>query len=90
MERYLGIEKISITALILLAIIGFAWSVTSFLTTSKIPVSRIENTPENFAAFKAAELPDKCQTPPDYTETDWLDHMSHHPDQYQECLAQAR
>jgi len=35
----------------------------------------------------AAQNPDNiCQTPPGYTDEEWLEHMGHHPDQYQECL----
>ncbi len=47
----------------------------------------IENTAENFASAKAAEIPnDKCKAPPGYTEEEWREHMGHHPDQYGECL----
>jgi len=31
-------------------------------------------------------LTDKCQPEPGYTTEEWQDHISHHPDQYQECL----
>ncbi len=27
-----------------------------------------------------------CQVPLGYTEEAWKEHMSHHPDQYRECL----
>ncbi len=33
-----------------------------------------------------SELEDKCKTPSGYTDGDWKDHMSHHPDRYKECL----
>ena len=29
---------------------------------------------------------DKCKAPEGYTEEEWKEHMSHHPDQYKECL----
>lgn len=32
-------------------------------------------------------LPDKCKTPPGYTDEDWNEHLGHHPDQYAECFA---
>ena len=47
----------------------------------------VENTAENFAMAKAAEVPDdKCKAPPGYTDEQWREHMGHHPDQYEECL----
>ncbi len=47
----------------------------------------VENTAENFNAFKDAENPqDKCATPPGYTDEQWREHMGHHPEQYAECL----
>ncbi len=79
-------EKISIGILVILTLSGFIWSAFSFLSISTANVPTVKNTPANFAAFKAAELPDKCQTPPGYTDQEWTEHMSHHPDQYQECF----
>lgn len=29
---------------------------------------------------------DICATPSGYTDEQWKEHMSHHPDQYKECL----
>ena len=29
---------------------------------------------------------DKCKLQPGYTEQDWKEHMSHHPEIYKECL----
>ncbi len=29
---------------------------------------------------------DKCKTTAGYTEQEWREHMSHHPDIYKECL----
>ena len=29
---------------------------------------------------------DKCATPAGYTDSEWKEHMGHHPDQYRECL----
>lgn len=47
----------------------------------------VENTAENFAMAKAAEVPDdKCKAPPGYTEEQWKEHMGHHPEQYEGCL----
>lgn len=29
---------------------------------------------------------DPCATPPGYTDEEWREHMSHHPDMYKDCL----
>jgi len=29
---------------------------------------------------------DPCQPEPGYTQEEWEEHMSHHPDQYKDCL----
>lgn len=79
-------EKILIIVLVALAVGGFAWSLVSFLSNNK-PVSLVENTSENFDKAVQAELPDRCQTPQGYTEEQWREHMSHHPDRYKECFA---
>ena len=47
----------------------------------------LSNNSANFQKFSAAELPDKCKTPPGYSDADWKQHMGHHPDRYAECLA---
>ena len=33
-----------------------------------------------------AEQADICSAPPGYSEAEWKEHMSHHPDRYGECL----
>ena len=30
---------------------------------------------------------EKCMPQPGYTEQEWKDHMSHHPNVYRECLS---
>lgn len=78
-------EKIFIIVLVVLAVGGFAWSLLSFFST-KESVSVVENTSENFDKAVQAELPDICQTPQGYTDEQWREHMSHHPERYQECF----
>lgn len=34
----------------------------------------------------AAEGADRCATPAGYTDAEWREHMSHHPDRYAECM----
>ena len=31
-------------------------------------------------------IEDRCSPEPGYTEKSWIEHMSHHPDIYRECL----
>ncbi|MBI5621346.1 rhodanese-like domain-containing protein [Candidatus Falkowbacteria bacterium] len=71
--------------LIVCALALTGWAIVDFINTHAV-----DQTPALAAAQSetttAAELPDKCATPPDYTLAEWQDHMSHHPDQYRECL----
>lgn len=47
----------------------------------------VEKTNENFNKLKAAENPsDKCAAPEGYTQDEWEQHMSHHPELYPECF----
>ncbi len=40
-----------------------------------------------YKEFKNAENPDdKCKAPEGYTQEKWNEHMSHHPEQYEECF----
>lgn len=49
--------------------------------------SFIEHSEENFqTAIQAQVVNDPCAVPPGYSEEDWKEHMSHHPDMYAECL----
>lgn len=40
----------------------------------------------NYSKAISSELTDKCATPSGYTDQQWKEHMSHHPDRYTECL----
>ncbi len=37
-------------------------------------------------ALKSQSSGDICVAPPGYTDEQWREHMSHHPEQYKECL----
>lgn len=77
------LQKIILCAIFILALTGLVWSFASiFASGTGAGASR------NAEEYFRAELADKCQTPPGYTDKDWQEHMSHHPDQYAECLAQ--
>lgn len=70
--------------LVLYAAIIFA---VFLLAVSVVAVMQPKYVQDDYQKAKASEIPgDKCATPPDYTDADWKEHMSHHPDQYAECL----
>lgn len=78
-------EKILIVILVGAALAGLAWTISGFSQGSSHS-ARLVNTPQNFNQALPAELADICQTPEGYTDEEWLEHMSHHPDRYQECF----
>ncbi len=41
---------------------------------------------DDYNEFVSAEGSDKCVTPSGYSDQEWKEHMSHHPDRYKECL----
>ncbi len=84
----MNIEKSIPVILLILAIAGLIWSATMFFSGSGDDSAKTINTPENYSNAMRAELQNKCETPPDYTDEEWRQHMSHHPDQYKECLAE--
>ena len=69
-------EKILFYAMIIVAVAIVA--VSAFLFVS--------NRYTSYNRAISSELPDKCATPEGYTDQQWRDHMSHHPDRYAECL----
>ncbi len=81
----MNMEKILIIILVVLAVGGLAWSAASFGAAEKSS-TELKMTPENFNRAMQAQLPDKCQTPEGYTDAEWQEHMSHHPDLYAECF----
>lgn len=81
-------EKAFFVILIIAAGAGLAWSASMLIKggeNDNVPLV-IADTPENYERAVRAELSDKCKTPDDYTDEEWMQHMSHHPDRYKECL----
>ncbi|MEM3030851.1 MAG: hypothetical protein QXH27_03905 [Candidatus Micrarchaeia archaeon] len=71
---------IAAAALILLAVL--AYSVFGLASKPAVAPSAAD-----YQKFAASQLPgDPCATPPGYTDVEWRQHMSHHPDQYAQCL----
>ena len=68
-------NNIILYIVLVLVVIGVAYSVYSVFKTA------------NYNKFVQAENPgDICQTPAGYTDQQWYEHMTHHPDRYKECL----
>lgn len=71
-----------ILALLIMIVIGLAAIDASLLIRRRL----ISRTSQNLPVEVKQPATDKCQTPPGYTPEEWQDHISHHPDQYRECL----
>ena len=57
------------------------------LVISIAAMAQPKYTQSDYQKMKSVEVPnDNCATPAGYTDADWKQHMSHHPDQYAECL----
>ncbi|MBI2579809.1 MAG: hypothetical protein HYW27_02815 [Candidatus Aenigmarchaeota archaeon] len=71
-------EKMMLYAILAVGIVIFAFTLYTTLTP--------QYSQADYRRALAAQLPDKCATPPGYTDESWRQHMGHHPDQYAECL----
>jgi hypothetical protein len=76
--------KIGFIAVLVIAVMGFAFFMVQALTLNSN--ANFEHSEEQFQVFAAAETEDKCTVPEGYTEADWKQHMSHHPERYEGCL----
>ena len=71
-------EKIILYGLLIIIIIGVIFSISTFLSKGY--------SQKEYDQFVSAEGSNKCETPSGYTNQEWKEHMSHHPDKYKECL----
>ncbi len=76
-------QDVLITILLIGALVGIIWSTVGLFSKD---IDTTDNTPESYRQAVSAELEDKCQTPDGYTDDEWQEHMSHHPDRYKECF----
>ncbi len=68
-------SNILLYIVLVLVIIGIAYSVYAAFKIA------------NYNKFVQSEnQEDICKTPSGYTDQQWTEHMSHHPDRYEECL----
>ena len=72
-------EKFTLYIILAVIFIVLVFSITSMF--------KKDYTEEDYNKFISAEQQDKCATPPGYTDEEWKDHMSHHPNIYAECLS---
>lgn len=80
------VEKVLLTLLGLVLVLGMVWVFQSWWQSSSL-TSSVSQSFNNYDLAKQAEEPtDPCSPPAGYTEESWREHMSHHPDQYQQCL----
>ncbi|HLC64450.1 MAG TPA: rhodanese-like domain-containing protein [Patescibacteria group bacterium] len=81
--------KYLIIVIVILAGLVLAWSVYDFVASDS-EFAKVTGSAEDFALALESELADKCQAPPGYTTEEWQEHMSHHPNLYQECFNQGQ
>ena len=68
-------NNILLYIILIIVIIGIAYSIYTTIRTL------------NYNKFVQSENhEDICKTPAGYTDQQWIEHMSHHPDRYFECL----
>ncbi len=73
-----------------LAVALLAFTAFTVFTASQPPAAAFENTQANYLKAIQAQNPvNVCETPAGYTDAQWREHMSHHPNQYAECLKNA-
>ena len=76
-------------AVVIFAILAVVFSITFIgygFFLSGMPMNNFSHSEEKFEEFTTAELEDNCVVPEGYSEEDWKEHMSHHPDRYEGCL----
>jgi len=71
-------EKIILYGLLIVIIMGVVFSISTFFSR--------DYSQKEYNKFVSAEGSDKCATPAGYTDQEWKEHMSHHPERYKECL----
>ncbi|MBI5466000.1 MAG: hypothetical protein HY974_01775 [Candidatus Kerfeldbacteria bacterium] len=89
------LEQIFLVLILLVLAAGSIWvasgywqiksalSITTAASSSVIP----QASSAEYRQAKQAENPNNpCLPPAGYTEESWREHMSHHPDEYRQCL----
>lgn len=75
----MNIEKIILILVLIFLIIGSLFFIFG--------MNKNSYSEENFQkAIAAQDSGDKCKTPAGYSDEEWREHMSHHPEMYEGCL----
>ena len=69
-------EKLTLVILVILVIGALSWVLYSAFDGAAYK-----------KAINAENKNDICKAPEGYTQEEWEEHMSHHPDRYKECLS---
>ena len=82
------VEKILFALMGVVVVVGAVWVFQGWQSWQKSSaLGTPGGQPLNYAQAKQAEDPSNpCAAPAGYTEETWREHMSHHPDQYKQCL----
>ena len=72
-------ENLLLYGLLFIVIIALIFSISTFFSKGY--------SQDQYNKFVSAEGENKCETPEGYTDKEWIEHMSHHPSQYKECLS---
>ena len=79
-----GNDKL-IIALLVIALIG--GGILAVFSISNVLNSGLENNASNYAELVSKQNPnDICAVPPGTDPQEWREHLSHHPEQYAQCL----
>ena len=74
-----------IIALLIIGLIG--GGILVVLSMSNFFNPRLENNASNYNALVSKQNPnDICAVPPGTNPQEWKEHLSHHPEQYAQCL----
>ena len=71
-------EEIIVYGILIIVIIALVFTISTFFSKGY--------SQKEYNKFVSAEGSNKCETPSGYTDQEWREHMSHHPEQYKECL----
>lgn len=78
-KNKISFEISATTVVLILSIILFS-AVAYFFISSRYGI--------NYQQALATENPDDiCKPPAGYTEEEWREHMSHHPERYEQCFS---
>ena len=87
MEQILQKKKWDIEAILLIVLVIVVIISIGFMAYTLIFQGSYSTTSQSYQRALGAENPDDiCATPEGYSDEQWREHMSHHPDRYIGCL----